>query len=200
MRARLSALALAPLLAGCERDPVDVDCGADDVGDLVITELRGPQSGTDSYGEWLELYNASGAAVRLTGVRVSFTRLDGSSSSAFVIRDRTLQVEAGGHVVLGRFRPGQEPDHIDHGYADELDSRMPTSAALSLESCGQLIDRVIYRSLPSRGTLSFDGDSFPPDHLANDEEGAWCVDAVEDASTPEHGVSGTPRQRNRPCS
>ena len=147
----------------------------------MITELRGSQSGTDGYGEWVELYNASSAAANLAGLRIAFSRLDGSTTPDFVLRSRELEVGPGDHAVL------------------YFDRSIPSGAAIDVISCSELIDRVIYRTLPSRGTLSFDGESFPPDHEANDDEGAWCVDAVEDEGSPENGIRGTPGERNRTC-
>ena len=67
--------ALLPLLAGlccigCERDPLDVPCPDLGPDDLVVTEIHGPQTGEDRYGEWIEVYNPTGRAVDLTGLRI----------------------------------------------------------------------------------------------------------------------------------
>ena len=48
------------LVAACTRAPLEVPCPDLRAGDLVISELRGEQSGTDTRGQWVELYNASG--------------------------------------------------------------------------------------------------------------------------------------------
>jgi len=187
------------LAAGCDREPLAIDCAIPGPGALVVSEIRGPQNGVDGYGEWLELYNASGDTIELTGLRVSLLTLDGGSETSFALRGDGVTAPAGGFVVLGRFPAGEEPAHVDLGYADLYDRALPGGAALELEACGDTIDRVIYRSLPSAGTYSLSGDRFPPDGFVNDEETAWCTDATEDADTPQQGIRGTPGERNRPC-
>jgi hypothetical protein len=61
-----------------------------------------------------------------------------------------------------------------------------------------MVDRMIHRSLPSRGTFAFDG-SLIPDHAGNDDETAWCVDDAEDEEAPQLGIRGSPGERNPPC-
>jgi hypothetical protein len=199
----MSRLAFAFALLGCaacERDPREVDCPDADAGDLVITELRGPQSGSaDAYGEWIELYNASGGNIFLRGAIIRLTRLDGSSGGRILVRDPDLSVGPGEYVVLGRANPGQELEHVDYGYADDFNRSLFTSAAIDVLACDRHIDRTIYRNLPTSGTLALDGNIDPPSAAASDDESAWCVDNAADAATPVAGFRGTPRERNRPC-
>lgn len=60
------------LVAGCTRDPVTAVCPTIAAGDLVVTEIRGPQTPDDSNGPWVELFNASGQSIDLEGVRIRF--------------------------------------------------------------------------------------------------------------------------------
>lgn len=197
-----SASILAILFAGaCSRDPIDVPCPELQAGDLVVTEIRGAQSPEPGYGEWIELFNGSASAIDLTGLRVSLTRLvDGTAAASFVLRGgASTDAAAGGYFVLGRFPAGEEPEYVQYGYADSYDQDLPTGAAVDLYSCGELVDRMIYRSLPSEGTYSLSGAIDPPEDGENDAEGAWCVDMTEDDDTPTMGIRGTPGKKNIPC-
>jgi hypothetical protein len=193
---------LAFVVAGaCSRDPVEVPCPDVVAGDLVVTEIRGAQSPEPGYGEWIELYNRSASDIDLTGLRVSLTRLvDGTAAASFILRGgASTGVAAGGYFVLGRFPPGEEPDHVQYGYAADYDGELPSGAAVDVHACGELIDRMIYRSLPGEGTYSLSGAIDPPEGGENDTEDAWCVDLTEDDDTPTMGIRGTPGRKNIPC-
>ncbi len=197
---RVLGLAAAALTVcvGCSRDPLDVPCPAIIEGALVITELRGSQSGTDGYGEWIELYNASGGTIDLLGLEVKLTKIDGSSTEELLVRD-PIAVAANSYLVLGRQTAGLEPDHVDYGYVADIDKSLFDPAAIQVYSCGQLIDQVVYRGLPSRGTFGLDGAIDPPTAAANDDESAWCDDITEDAQSDTMGLRGTPREPNQIC-
>jgi hypothetical protein len=186
----LGAALVALLALGCERDPLDVPCPEAGVGELVVTEIRGTQAGEDLDGEWIEIFNRSGQPVDLLGLRVRLSTLNGGSRNEFIVR-RSLQVANDSYVTLGRFLDGSAPEHVNYGYAGELDREINSTGAIQLFACGFEVDQVIYRSLPSTGTLALDGAIVPPDATANDLEENFCVD--------ENG-RGTPQQENPPCS
>jgi len=216
---------LAP--ASCLRAPEP--CVADlDEGDVVITEIRGPQDGT--WGEWIELYNASGRALDLRGMRGTLERLkgsdiDGEAELTFLIRD-ALPVEPGAYVVLGTlplhptrlpavdysinadFRTEPEQVEASGGViippaSENADPRaLFGSARLRLFACDRMIDSLAYIGLPPDGTLAFDG-ARPPDAEDNDELCAhWCTD-LDSPPQPEWtgatGTPGTPGMPNPPC-
>lgn len=185
--------ALLVLLAGCERDPLDVACPEVAPDQLVVTELRGAQAGdTDTLGEWIEVFNGSGHPIDLLGLKVRLSTLDGGSRDEFTVRS-SVSVAADAYATLGRFARGEEPAYVDYGYADELDSDLNTTGAVELFACGVEIDQVIYRDLPSAGTLALDGAVEPPDAAANDSEDNFCIDdAAADGA-------GSPQQENPPC-
>lgn len=201
MKAFVPALAGLALVAGCARDPLAVDCPAVPTGDLVVTEVRGPQSGDDTYGEWIEIHNAGSAPADIAGLEVAITRLDGSSENVFFVRDHVV-VEAGDYVVLGRQPASARGSHVDYGYAADLDSDLYGTAAVTLSACGEQIDQIVYRNLPRKGTYALDGATEPRAD-ANDMERNWCVDDTvvdDDDSDGTVGVVGTPGERNTPCS
>lgn len=175
------------LLVGCTRDPVDQVCPAIAEGDLVVTEVRGPQD--DLEGPWIELFNASGSTIDLAGIKVRFRRKDGSSEVPVLVR-RSLTVGAGDYTVLGLFLDGdaQTPAHIDYGFLDDFDASWLAAAAIDVETCGQRVDLATYDVLPDVGTFSL-GTS-PPDAEANNLPASWCTDAT---------VAGTPGAPNNAC-
>lgn len=179
-------MCLAFLAAGCERAPLD--CASVDSGALVITELSGNQGDSNPLGEWIELFNAGNATIPLLGLRIELTTLDGSRTQEFAVREN-IQVAPGAYVTFGRFAAGDPgSDHVDYGYKTELDDSLFTTAAIEVVVCGEQIDRVIYRDLPSDGTLAFNG-TLAPSATANDDDENFCVD----------NTGGSPRQENPPC-
>jgi hypothetical protein len=200
----LSGLLLVTLLGGCERKMLDHVCTPVDSGELVISEIRGPQTAVDTYGQWIELHNSSPVALNLAGVKLRMTQLDGSSEKIIMIRDEALTVPAGGYVVLGHQPRDQLPDHVDYGYDEDLTSDLYADGILELYVCNELVDFVLYRGLPTLGSLAFDGalelTAANNDNAdLTDFETTWCNDASEVPSPTEVGIPGTPGEQNRPC-
>lgn len=196
--ASLTVGSLSGLSAGCSREPLDIPCPAVSAGDLVVTEIHGPQSGEDQYGEWIEIYNTTGRTIDLSGLSVSFTKLDGSSANDMFVRS-AVTIDPGAYVVFGRQFAGAEPDHVDYGYIGDIDSKLFDSAAVQISSCGEQIDIALYRNLPTKGSLTLSGDISPPTADANDDERNWCEDTREDENTAQLGVRGTPGEENPSC-
>ncbi len=200
----LTACSVSGFLAGCSHEPLDIPCPAVSEGDLVVTEIHGPQSGADGYGEWVEVYNASGSAIDLSGLSMQLTKLDGSSDLKMFVRS-AVSVEAGAYAVLGKQLSGAEPAHVDYGYlgdigeVDGTGGKLFDSAAVTLSSCGETIDVAVYRNLPTKGSLALSGDISPPTAASNDLDINWCVDEREDDETEQNGVRGTPREDNPSC-
>lgn len=189
----------------CVREPLSSVCPDLAPGDLVVTEIRGKQTG--SYRQWIEIHNASDAAVPVGGLRVILTQLDGVGTQTFLVRDEGLELPAGGYLVLGGGDPAAL-DYIDYDYTPDLhsasDPNQPgdlyTGATLELRACETLVDKLIYRGLPSTGTIALDGAA-PPDAAANDDTSVgWCVDdRVSDGPQTQIGIRGTPGEPNPPC-
>ena len=189
------------LLLGCPREPEDVPCPDVAEGDLVITELRGPQDGNDSFGQWIELFNASEAEVDLFGLRIDIVPLDGRDPIIALVRREGVVVAPGEYAVVGRHNDTNLPEYVDYGWA--ITSSSPSlfdNAFVEISACDVLIDRMLYRGLPSVGTLALDPSS-PPSAKRNDDETAYCVDAADapPGAATGFGQPGTPREDNRPC-
>lgn len=93
-------------------------------GDVVITEIRGPQTGRDTRGEWFELHNATDEPLDLAGLRGFLRPLEGSAvdgdlALTFLVRE-SLPVAPGGYVVLGTL-PFDATKHPEVDYSVNLD-------------------------------------------------------------------------------
>jgi hypothetical protein len=184
----IGLIALA-LTAGCVRESVPAECPDLTAGELVVTEVRGPQNPEDALGVWIELYNASGSTVDLQGTKIRFRRKDGSSEVPVIVR-RSVTVPVGSYAVLGLVNDdGSRPAHIDYGFAGDFHVGFLAAAAVDIEACGTRIDLASYDVLPKTGTFSL-GGAQAPDADQNDVPAAWCTNAA-----PE----GTPKQANPPC-
>jgi hypothetical protein len=185
-------LAIA-LVIGCARDPEEALCPDIAVGSLIVTEVRGPQSPVDAInGEWIELFNASGASIDLVGIKVRFRKKDGSGEIPILVRD-DVNVAAGSYTVLGLFlNDDTRPAHVDYGFAGDFTESWLAAAAVDVESCGTRIDRATYDVLPKMGTFSFGA---MPDTNMNDDLRLWCTNgAMMGTAYP-----GTPKMANPPC-
>lgn len=185
-------LATCALAAGCVRDPAEALCPEVSEGDLVLTEIGGPQTGQDALKPWVELYNASGRSLDLRATRIRFRRLDGSGETAILVR-RELIVAAGAYVVLGLDDDGARASYLDYGFASDYHQSWLSSAAVDVESCDTPIDHARYDSLPKAGTYSL--GATPPTAEANDLPVNWCTDATVNAGS----FPGSPQRANAVC-
>ncbi len=184
--------AIAAACAACARDPLQVTCPAVAAGGLAVSEIRGKQSSSsDALGQWIEIYNTTGAAVKLTGLAVEMTTLTGASTVRFEVRAQDAEIGPNRYFVMGKFPAAATPAYVDYGFGDGFAGDLPSGAGLDLVACSTTIDHVTYRTLPGQGTLSYDG-MLTPDAIGNDDESAWCAD-VSNAG------AGTPKMRNTPC-
>jgi hypothetical protein len=178
--------------AGCVRDPADRICPDIAKGDLVITEIGGPQTGAETLKPFIELFNSSGSSIDLIGVRLRFRRLTGDEIGSFIVR-REVTAAAGGYTVLGLDLDVSEEPYLDYGFSVDFHSAWPSAAAVDVYSCDVSIDQVKYDSLPKTGTYSL--GTMPPTEEANDLPANWCTDATTNANS----FPGTPQRANTAC-
>lgn len=199
---RLLVLLVAGSFLACVRPPVETVCPEVTRGDLVFSEIRGSQSGMDTYGQWIELYNASGKELPLGGLVVVVGKLTEETGTPVAVRSSDLRLAAGDRVVLGRFAEDDRPGHVDYGFLADYDGNLPESGWFDLLACGEVIDEVLYHDLPSEGSLGFDG-GLPLTAVANDTEGDWCIDdrpaRNDGGGQTDVGVPGSPGEENLPC-
>ncbi len=172
-------VAVLVFLSGCERAPLE--CAPLENGALVITEISGDRS-DDGLGQWIELYNASGTSLNLAGTRVEFTTLNGSTTDEFTVRTE-LNLAPKQYATFGQLQAG----HIDYVFADDFTGSLLSTAAVRVFACGDEVDRVIYRDLPTVGSIALDG-ALAPTSIQNDNEENFCADALS-----------TPQKANNTC-
>ncbi len=105
--------------AGCSRPPLGELCPDVSQGELIITEIRGPQTGGDNRGQWFEVYNASDRAVDLRGLRIEFYNLQGAlppPARPLLVRAEELVAEPGQYVTFGHHDPMSLPEFVDYTF------------------------------------------------------------------------------------
>jgi hypothetical protein len=182
---------LVILVTGCVRDPAPAACPDVAVGDLALTEIRGPQD-QDALGTWVELYNTTTHPIDLDGLKIRFRKKDGSTETDVLVR-RSVEIAAAGYVTLGLVGDAMRPDYIDYGMSGDFHTSFLAAAVVDVESCDVRIDRATYDVLPAMGTYSL--GTTPPSADNNDLPTNWCTDATNLAGT----YPGTPQQANLPC-
>jgi hypothetical protein len=148
--------------------------------------------GEDKGKEWFELYNASGQALDLAGVTLVASKADATDAKRHVMSKAALEI--GAYWVVGDVASDMLPAHVDYGYRTSLGALRNDTGRLALK-CGDVtLDEVIYKNPKSGVALGFSGASVP-DHIANDQDSAWCNATTE----YEAGALGTPGAQNDAC-
>jgi hypothetical protein len=125
--------AAAALLMGCPPpEPTDA-CKGRVAGDLVLTEVMLDPEGTDTGGEWIELFNTLGTPLDLKGLTLYIRDTDGSGAKTHAIRAGTAP--ARGYFVVGDIRSGPNPSWVNYAYGDALGS-MGNSRGVVGVRCG----------------------------------------------------------------
>lgn len=185
------AASVVVVLSGCPHDPAAEICPPVAAGELVITELRGEQTGGDTWGQWVELHSPGGA-VSLEGAVLDLRSLDGATSMRLLVRE-PIEIPGGGYLVLGQ----TDGDHVDLALGADFADDMPNAGVATLRACGETIDEVRWDSMPTMGSRSL-GET-PPTAAGNDDDAAWCTDDAPSDDTTMLGLPGTPGAANRPC-
>ena len=101
--------AAAALMSCPPPEPTDV-CKGRVLGDLVISEVMLDPEGTDTGGEWIELFNTLGTPLDLKGLTLYVRDTDGSGAKTHAIRAGTAPGR--GYFVVGDIRSGPNPTTI----------------------------------------------------------------------------------------
>lgn len=173
--------------AGCARAPTERLCPPLAAGELAITELAGARPDTSDL-PWLELVNTTDSELELFGLRVRARRLDGGGELAALVR-REVSLAPGGYAVLSLAADGARPSFASYGVGPELGAAWYPAAALQLESCEVLVDRVSHGPLPGSGALALAPAALGDAATRNDRAAQWCVAAER----------GSPGAENPPC-
>lgn len=158
-------------------------------GDVVITEImQNPDAVSDTYGEWIELYNTTAAGIDINGWVIG----DGGSEAHTIAAGGSLVIPAGGFLVLGR----NDDPAVNGGYT--------CNYKYSAITLGNAADRVVIR----QGTTTIDsvayddGATFPDptgasmeciDPLADNRVGSnWAECVVSTYGAGDYGTPGAP--------
>jgi hypothetical protein len=175
-------------------------------GELVITEIFADHaapaggSGEDVGKEWIEIYNAGGAAIDLEGLTIGLWRLDDAEPAKEHVFG-SVTVAAGEHLVIGNVAPEFVGDtgYLDYGYGDDLGELYNTGSGKLTITCGvTAIDEAQYGDADSGRSTAFDGGT-APDYTANDDVTRWCSTPEEAAYAFEEANYGTPGAENFDC-
>ena len=179
---------------GAENDGCTAGLGDLGEGDLLISEVMITPSAVDWYkGQWIEVYNASGAEVDLDGLTI-----DDEDGDSFTIAASV--VVGAGDVALLALRDnslvnGGLPTVDYRFYLSDLS--LGAADGLSLSYGATVFDSMTWSgagyTAVSGASLALDGDYL--DASDNDDIGNWC------AGGPAYGDGdyGSPGEVNSPC-
>ncbi len=194
----LAALALSPTACGTT-DEIPAACGAKLIfGDLVLSEVMGNPTGKDDGQEWFELHNATSGDVDLKGVKITLSRLDGSSDKTWKMP--SLVVAAGGYVVVGNADNATRPPFMDVGYGNKLSDMVNAGAKFVIKCNTKVVDEAEVGE--AKEGVAWQLSELTMDASANDKAENWCPASVLTPSpTPTiwADLKGTPGKANRPC-
>lgn len=177
-----------------DTDTADTGAAAIAVGELVVTEVMYDPAAVDGdFGEYVELYNASGRTLDLAGLTLEDDDGDGMTVSG------SLSVAANAYVVFGASANTAANGGFDADYAWEAGSvklgNEGDSAIVSLG--GTVIDEVTWLEETSPGgegeAIGLDPRKL--DAGSNDSMDNWCGQD----STFGDGDEGTPGAANDAC-
>ncbi|MFT3710187.1 MAG: lamin tail domain-containing protein [Archangium sp.] len=134
---RVLLVATLALLSACPDPNMTTDvCKGRAMGDLIITEVMIDPEGTDTGGEWIEVFNTLGTPLDMKGLTLYVRDTDGSGSKTHVIRAGSAP--ARGYFTMGDIRSGPNPSWINYAYADALGS-MGNSRGVVGVRCGMTV-------------------------------------------------------------
>ena len=156
-------------------------------GDLVISEVMHTpqQTSFDSYGEWIEIYNASTVSIDLNGLELS------SGNDSGLTFGNSLVVEPGDYVVLAT-RSGQNGGVDFDGLYSSASIRHGINDDLSIGYNGTTLDTVSWTrdldAVTDGRSFVLDGDDL--DATLNDSEYRWYA-AQTVYGDGDYGTPGT---------
>lgn len=169
-------------------------------GDIIVTEvMQNPSAVADSAGEYLELFNTTGAAIDING----WTFTKAANAATFTVSEiGGLSIPAGGFLVLGNngdfgTNGGVTVDYVyPSGYflGNGTDSIIVSDVALT-EICRVEWDNGATFPDPAGASMNLDSGSFT---LAASLDGTnWCETALTQIGGT--GDFGTPGAANEVC-
>lgn len=166
-------------------------------GDLVISELMIDPDGTDTGGEWIEVFNTTSTPIDLRGFTLSY-RSGTSAAKSHTVR-ASVTVPPRGYVALGDVRSGPNPAWLGYSYGDDLSSMSQTSGTVAIRCAMTAINEYTYTRAARSGRSRALGGPVEPDALRVSMESNWCdtPTSVEYAQR-NYGTPGGPNPQCAP--
>ncbi len=169
-------------------------------GGLVITELMAnPDAVLDGVGEWLEVYNASGAPVDLAGITVT----DGTHTDVIDNDGKPLPLAVGAYAIFAANADPAVNGGLQPDWAWQTLALSNGGATVTMSFLGVTIDAVPYDSgnggwpgVPKGGSLQLSSDHI--DATDNDNGVHWCA-STEPYGSGDIKDAGTPGKANAVC-
>ena len=180
-------------------------------GQIIITEVMGDPSGTDSDREWIELYNTTDAELSLFTLKLTDNEM-GNSFSEVEILDPTAVIPAKGYAVLATNQDDMINGGITGAYLlgkgllkntpeEDMNTGLSLMKLRLVTSDDMLIDEAYYATPVSGQAQQLDLSSYtdagiPDITVVNDTEANFCL------STTDYGMmsgKGTPGAANEEC-
>ncbi len=158
------------------------------VGDLVVSELMPDPNGTDTAGEWFEVYVVRDVDLNGLGLGTAVGTVKDT-----LVDTSCLAATAGSYLVFARSTDATTNGGLPSVYKTESLTLGNTSGTVVLSVNGTVIDQVSYTKAPAGASLSLDPAKL--DANANDDPTAFC----SGVATYGAGGKGTPGAANPPC-
>ena len=161
-------------------------CSGLNAGDIIITEIMANPKGSDSYQEYVEIYNPTSNPIDLNGVKVFISKDDGSNEKSKVtLKDATVQ--PGQYFTIGDFSDAVDEEtgiaptpysHLDYTISKTF-SITNNDARLGLR-CGEtILDEVTWAKSKEGYALILSGNKLnAADHSSAT---TWCNIPAEDS-------------------
>ncbi len=151
--------------------------------DLVITELMINPDGSDSLGEWIEIYNATDHKIKLENVKIQ------KDSIVYNVNLINTVINQGAYYLIARNSSIPNADAIS---SFSLNNTGAHTISLLVNSF--IIDTISYES--SKSAISFQLDASILSTDRNDDVNFWCDGT---ANIENYNDKGTPKAPNRGC-
>ncbi len=170
-------------------------CKGRNPGDLVVTELMLDPDGTDTGGEWLEVFNTLGTPIDLRGYTITY-RQGTSTAKSHTIR-ASVTVQPRSYLALGDVRSGPNPAWISYAYGDDLGSFSQTSGTVSVRCGMTTLGEYTYTRAARSGRSRMLGGGVDPEASRVANETNWCDTPTSTEYAPRS--FGTPGGPNPQC-
>ncbi|MBL8922058.1 MAG: lamin tail domain-containing protein [Myxococcaceae bacterium] len=185
------------LVASCgPPTPMPTDaCKGRVAGDLVISELMLDPDGTDTGGEWVELFNTLGTPIDLRGYTITY-RQGTSTAKSHTVR-ASVTIPSRGYLALGDVRSGPNPSWVGYSYGDDLGSFSQSSGTVGVRCGMTVLNEYTYTRSARSGRSRMLGGNADPDASRVANETNWCDTPTSTEYAPRN--YGTPGGPNPQC-